>query len=71
MLGVYSNGKNKKKNDQVNVKTKWECPTKAIKRGESKKHDERKEGHDELRKNNDSKSIDLEILFQPMNLFLS
>jgi hypothetical protein len=31
-------------NDQVNVKIKWICPTKAIKRGKSKNHDERK-GH--------------------------
>ena len=42
----------KDKYDQVKVK-KWRCPNKAIKKSESKKHDERKERHND----NDPKSL--------------
>jgi len=47
--------KKNKRNDQVKVKNKWRCPTEVIKKGESKKHNKRKERY----YNSDSKSLEL------------
>jgi len=57
--------KKNKQNDQVKVKTKWECLTKVIKRGESKKDMMSWE------KTMILSLQDTEILFEPMNPFIS
>jgi hypothetical protein len=61
----------KTEKDRVKVKTKWRYPTKAIKRGGSKKHDEKKKAQWVGKKNGDSKSTEPLNLFNPMNPFIS
>jgi hypothetical protein len=61
----------KTENDWVKVKTKWRYPTKAIQRGGSKKHDEKKRHNELEKKNSDSKSTEPLNLFNPMNPFIS